>query len=141
MSVQGLVVKRSERSRSCRVLPVCASSRGQSSQLTLSSAQRGQREERESFHVCKHRACVYHRSLLGFHGDRVAFYLRYLRPRAPHDTAPGICYLTFQDRGRKKRKKERALRETLGPITNVPFLLAAVILDASTSTGISAIRG
>lgn len=139
MSVQGLVVKRSERSRSCRVQPVCASSRGQSSQLTLSSAQRGQREERESFRVCKHRACVYRHSLPGFHGDCVALYPRYLRPRAPHDTSPEICYLTFRDRG--KKKKEGAPRETLGPITNVPFLLAAVILDASTSTGISAIRG
>lgn len=34
-------------------------SRGQSSQLTLSSAQRGQQEERGSFHVCERRACVY----------------------------------------------------------------------------------
>lgn len=141
MSVQGLVIKRSERSRSCRLQLVCASSRGQSSQLTLSSAQRGQREERESFRVCKHRACVYHHCLPGFHGDCVALHLRYLRPRAPHDTSPGICYLTFQDRAKKKKKKGRALREPLGPITNVPFLLPVVILDASTSTGISAIRG
>lgn len=39
--------------------PFARPSRGQSSQLTLSSAQRGQREERETFRVCKHRACVH----------------------------------------------------------------------------------
>lgn len=137
MSVQGLVIKRSERSRSCRLQLVCASSRGQSSQLTLSSAQRGQREERESFSVCKHRACVYHHCLPGFHGDCVALYLRYLRPRAPHDTSSGIRYLTFQNRTKKKGKSaERATRSD-----HEPFLLLVVILDASTSTGISAIRG
>lgn len=106
MSVQGLVVKRSERSRWCRFQPVYASSRGQSSQLTLSSAQRGQREERESFHVCKHRACVYHHSLPRFHGDCVPFYLRYLNPRYfSRDLIPDFS-------GQRKKKGKSAERDT-----------------------------
>lgn len=77
--------------------------------------------------MCKHRACVYHHCLPGFHGDCVALHLRYLRPRAPHDTSPGICYLTFQDRAKKKKGKsaERATRSdherTVSPARGDPW--------------------